>query len=160
MPGGPCKCGKNDARAAPRCAAMHRTASMNTPASPTWGLAGLFAAVALLAACGGGGGGASADAPSTAGPSSAPPSSPATPPSPSPPGPSPSPATPAPPAPSPPAAGETLPSNDAPQAGSTTAVGNGVEGVWVVADDSFSGFAVIDAAGNYLSFDPAGILLD
>jgi hypothetical protein len=39
-------------------------------------------------------------------------------------------------------------------------VGNGVEGAWVTDDNGFSPIAFVDPTGAYLSFDPAGLLID
>lgn len=43
-------------------------------------------------------------------------------------------------------------SNELPEAGSTTAIGNGVEGVWVSPQGTSAGFAFIEADGRYLGF--------
>lgn len=150
-------------------------------------LASLFAAVSLLAACGGGGGDAPAPAPSSnnppaptpaptppapapaPGPAPAPAPSPAPAPAPAPaPGPAPAPAPgpvplpppPPPPTPAPAPVSEEPPSNATPEAGSTTATGNGVEGLWVARAGSTPGMAFIDAAGNYLGFESTSHLLD
>ncbi|SOY64722.1 hypothetical protein [Cupriavidus taiwanensis] len=99
--------------------------------------AALLSAIALLAACGGGDDGTSTTAPPT-------------PPSDNQPAPAPAPAPvpePAPePAPAPEPKGELLPSLGAPQAGSTAAVGNGSEGIWV----SFTTTTLVDSSGRFI----------
>ncbi|PZX34704.1 conserved exported hypothetical protein [Cupriavidus phytorum] len=99
--------------------------------------AALLSAIALLTACGGGDDGTSTTAPQS------PPSDNQPAPEPAPkPAPEPAPE----PAPTPEPKGELLPSLSAPQAGSTAAVGNGSEGIWV----SFTTTTLIDSSGRFI----------
>ncbi|SOY67336.1 conserved exported hypothetical protein [Cupriavidus taiwanensis] len=109
--------------------------------------AALLSAIALLAACGGGDDGTNAPAPI------APPSdnSPAPAPSPSPtPGPAPAPN----PDPTPTPVGELLPSLSAPQPGSTAAVGNGSEGLWV----GLMNATLVDRGGKFMHLTASGVI--
>lgn len=129
----------------------------------------LFVAVAALAGCGGGGGGggeapdaAAAPAPAPADSGSAPApspsaSSPAPSPSPSAPAPSPSASAPSPaPAPSGPPVPEPWPSLASPQAGSTAAGGNDIEGLYR-AGTSAVAFVDPDGKMSYLASDDASV---
>lgn len=108
--------------------------------------AALLSAIALLAACGGGGDdGGSAPAAETPPADTKPAPVPAPDPTPKP---SPDPE----PAPAP--VGEPLPNINAPQPGSTAAVGNGSEGLWI----NRSTATLIDSSGKFISTELLGVL--
>lgn len=113
--------------------------------------AALLSAIALLAACGGGDDGTGNAAPQTPPSGNQPAPAPAPAPAPTPsPAPSPEPA----PAPVPEPSGELLPSLNAPQAGSTAAVGNGSEGIWV----SFRTTTLVGPDGTFVQPRVLGVL--
>jgi hypothetical protein len=58
-----------------------------------------------------------------------------------------------------PALGEALPSNLAPEAGSTTATGSAAEGLWISPAGSSQGLAFVDATGKYVGFWPGSATL-
>lgn len=102
--------------------------------------AALLSAIALLAACGGGGDDAT------------PTPAPQTPPSENSPAPAPGPKPD--PAPQPEPAGELLPSLSTPQSGSTAAVGNGSEGLWVGTMNA----TLVDNSGKFVHARLTGVL--
>ncbi|UIF90710.1 hypothetical protein [Cupriavidus sp. UYPR2.512] len=110
--------------------------------------AALLSAIALLAACGGGGDDATSTPAAQTPPSE---NSPAPAPAPAPgPKPEPSPA----PAPQPAPVGELLPSLSTPQPGSTAAVGDGSEGLWVGAMNA----TLVDNSGKFVHARLTGVL--